>query len=249
MFEGGCFGRWSRIGNASKIREASRYLLSVWPFGTYGKGVPRTTIVAFRALLKYMQQYSPNIVFLMETRLNHVRMENLRIKLGFNGKLVVECEVVMSGGSRVHGHLDHEQRRHDWTLLKRLHGMYSLPLLCSRDFNEIISDDEKLGGPPRNRKLMENFGEAIDWCGLEDVNRGPIFTWCNKRDSVESVQERLDRGLCNHLWKQAFPNAFVNHLDFLHSYHCALLFVLAVKADDWQLRGSRNRRRFHFKAC
>ena len=49
-----------------------------------------------------------------------------------------------------YGHPDQAQRKHYWTLLRRLAGMYDLPWLCMGDFNAVLSDDEKLGGVNKN---------------------------------------------------------------------------------------------------
>lgn len=55
--------------------------------------------------------------------------------------------------------------------------MSSLPWLCYGDFNEILTDSEKLDGLPRPRFMMENFREVLDFCELEDMGySGPEFT-------------------------------------------------------------------------
>ena len=96
--------------------------------------------------------------------------------------------------------------------------MAQLPWLCAGDFNEVLTENEKLGGVPRNRVQIENFREALDFCGLDDFGfRGSLFTWCNKRNGIDSVQKRLDRG--NFDWNQLFPRAIVNHLKFWYSDH------------------------------
>ena len=46
---------------------------------------------AFNCLLSQKNVVNPDILILMETKANLVRMEVLRIKLGFVGKLVVAC--------------------------------------------------------------------------------------------------------------------------------------------------------------
>ncbi|KAK3218735.1 hypothetical protein Dsin_012705 [Dipteronia sinensis] len=46
---------------------------------------------AFNSLLSQKHVVSPDVLFLMETKADHVRMETLRVKLGFFGKLVVNC--------------------------------------------------------------------------------------------------------------------------------------------------------------
>lgn len=37
------------------------------------------------------------------------------------------------------------------------------------DFNEIVTQDEKLGGKPRPKKQMEDFRLALDRNGLVDL--------------------------------------------------------------------------------
>ncbi|KAK3182876.1 hypothetical protein Dsin_030162 [Dipteronia sinensis] len=75
----------------------------------------------------------------------------------------------------------------------------------SMKFNEILYDDEKSGCMVRTRRVMEDFHEVLNYCGLEDKGfRWPKFTWCNKRDSAESIQERLDKGVGCFQWKQLF---------------------------------------------
>jgi hypothetical protein len=52
---------------------------------------------AFQILLKMKQAYCPEVLFIMETKINHIQMERLRIKLGFSCKLAVDS-VGTSGG-------------------------------------------------------------------------------------------------------------------------------------------------------
>ncbi|KAK3194206.1 hypothetical protein Dsin_025516 [Dipteronia sinensis] len=69
--------------------------------------------------------------------------------------------------------------------------MSSLPWLCIGDFNEVLHSAEKHGGPPRQRRLIEDFREAVDDCELMDMGfRGPGFTWSNRREGSAMVQER-----------------------------------------------------------
>ncbi|KAK2648963.1 hypothetical protein Ddye_016452 [Dipteronia dyeriana] len=46
---------------------------------------------AFQVLLKLKQAYNPDVLFLMETKVNHSQMERIRVKLGFSSNLVVDC--------------------------------------------------------------------------------------------------------------------------------------------------------------
>lgn len=47
---------------------------------------------AIRVLHSLMREIHPDVVFLMETVCDHVVMEGIRIKLGFDAKLVVNCD-------------------------------------------------------------------------------------------------------------------------------------------------------------
>ncbi|KAK3230421.1 hypothetical protein Dsin_002302 [Dipteronia sinensis] len=239
---------------------------------------------AFRTLLKLKQNHSPDFMFLVEMKVTHSVLETMRVKLGFFGKLVVDC-VGRSGGlclfwtnflkvdllsfSRFHidvqvnshggkiwrltgfyGHPVASERFHSWTLLRRLHGMYSLPWFCVGDFNEILNDSEKVGGQSRSSTLMDNFRSALDDCGLEDLGfLGPPFTWCNKRDTDQLVQERLDRGVCNFQWRQLFHGSCIHHLEYWRSDHRPLLIEVMCRPGSILSRDSRQRRRFHFEAC
>ena len=139
----------------------------------------------------------------METKCDHVRLEWIRVKLGFCGKLVVDCDgkkgglcllwdksidVSLLSYSRFHidvhvsiprgvswrftgmyGHPDSGQRQHSWNLLRRLHGMSSLPWLCVGDFNVVLESSEKEGGVPKSALAMSEFRSALDECGLQDL--------------------------------------------------------------------------------
>jgi hypothetical protein len=45
---------------------------------------------------------------------------------------------------------------------------------------------------------MQNFQEMIVDCHLFDLGySSPTYTWCNKKEGLEFIQERLDRALAN----------------------------------------------------
>ena len=100
--------------------------------------------------------------------------------------------------------------------------MVSLPWVFLGDFNEMISEDEKMGGLPLNRNRISAFRNCIDKCGLMDLGfQGPRFTWTNKTPVWQcNIKERLDRGLGNAKWKILFPTAEVHHLPRVKSDHC-----------------------------
>lgn len=41
--------------------------------------------------------------------------------------------------------------------------------MCARDFSEILWSHEKLGLDPRPERVMKEFRDALDECGLMDL--------------------------------------------------------------------------------
>lgn len=74
------------------------------------------------------------------------------------------------------------------------------------DFNEIVKGSEKFGVARRPRWQMENFRRTPEFCQLHDMGfSGPKFTWCNQREGLGFVKERLDRVLANSSWCELYP--------------------------------------------
>ena len=97
----------------------------------------------------------------------------------------------------------------------------------TRDFNEILSSDDKFGGLPVNLRRSNLFNNCLNACSMIDLGfHGPHFTWSNLREVRYLIQERLDRGFANALWRKAFPEASVHHLTRTHSDHCPMLICL-----------------------
>ena len=101
----------------------------------------------------------------------------------------------------------------------------SLPWVLLGDFNDMLSDNEKLGGLPVNRTHISAFRNFMDKCGLMDLGfHSPRFMWTNKSPMWQSnIKERLDRGLGNAEWTLLFPAAEVHHLPKVKSDHCPIL--------------------------
>ena len=83
-----------------------------------------------------------------------------------------------------------------WSTLRRLKAKYSMPWLCAGDFNEITRAHEKLGGRLRLEHQMQDFKDAFNECGFQDLgSKGNKFTWCNGHGEGRVVWERLDRAV------------------------------------------------------
>ena len=91
------------------------------------------------------------------------------------------------------------KRKIFWNCLENLTTTICLPWVLLGDFNDMTSEDEKMGGLPLNKTRIAVFKNYIDKCGLMDLGfLGPRFTWTNKSLAWNGpIQERLDRGLGN----------------------------------------------------
>ncbi|KAI9196856.1 hypothetical protein LWI28_027582 [Acer negundo] len=78
-----------------------------------------------------------------------------------------------------YGHPNVTQRFHDWTLLRRLSRIWSLPWLVGKDFNEILCVTEKLGGNIRRDGQMNNFRMTLEDCDLR-FRFGSWLTLCSQ---------------------------------------------------------------------
>lgn len=94
----------------------------------------------------------------------------------------------------------------------------NLPFCLIGDFNQIILPAEKMGGAPfRYDWKTRDFMEFINTNRLRHVHStGNFFT-------PGSIFKRLDRGISNELWADAFPDAAISHLPRLSSDHSPLL--------------------------
>ena len=120
-----------------------------------------------------------------------------------------------------------EERKLLWKNLSTIALLHRLPWLMMRDFNELLSCNDKLGGNPLNPRRVQMFKECLDSCGIVDLGfHGPKFTWVYKREVGHFIQERLDRGFANIDWRDLYFEAIVHHLAYTHSNHCPVLLNL-----------------------
>lgn len=78
------------------------------------------------------------------------------------------------------------------------------------DFNEVLCCEDKRGGNQCNQKRMASFHDALNNCGLVDLEyQGPKFTWRNNRAGNELVMERIDMAFANAKWWELYNEALV----------------------------------------
>nr|XP_023872395.1 uncharacterized protein LOC111985008 [Quercus suber] len=114
-----------------------------------------------------------------------------------------------------------------WDNLKLIATLHDLPWALMGDFNEVIVEEEKVGGNPICQRRVRAILDCMNVCQMMDLGfSGPKFTWTNKRELGGLIQCRLDRVWANPDWKSSFPEAKVTHLARVNSDHYPLLLNL-----------------------
>ena len=119
------------------------------------------------------------------------------------------------------------KRRILWDNLKIVAQLQNLPWLMLRDFNEVLSGEDKFGGNRVNLNRALQFKECLDDCNMVDLGfAGPKYTWTNHRPISALILERIDRCFANPSWRVLFPEVAVSHLPRTFSDHCPVLIEL-----------------------
>lgn len=119
----------------------------------------------------------------------------------------------------VYGDPDFVKRRPNWAHFKELALTREGPWFLSGDFNDIVDNTEKLGGPIRAEGTFVDFRSFLSECDLYDLRHsGNPLSWRGVRHS-HVVSCRLDRALANSLWAEEYPFGRCQYLNFEASDH------------------------------
>ena len=123
-----------------------------------------------------------------------------------------------------------------WNEIRRIAYGINDSWMCVGDFNDLLRQDEKLGGNPRSMRKILNFQKFVADCALIDLGfNGYRYTWCNKREGEHIIWERIDRAFGNALQCESFPNLEVFHIEPQGLNHHLLLVKFCFKKINlWQ---------------
>ena len=134
----------------------------------------------------------------------------------------------------VYGEPNQSRRQIVWDSLSNLQGDNSSPWFLSGDFNELIDNSEKCGGPDRAEGTFSAFRTFLSTHDLFDLRHsGSFLSWRGQRHS-HLVQCRLDRAICNTEWSDLFPSCRSQYMRYEGSDHRPLISFL----DTRQKRGN-----------
>ncbi|KAK3221618.1 hypothetical protein Dsin_008643 [Dipteronia sinensis] len=138
----------------------------------------------FRTLLSLKQQHNPTMIFLVETKSNHVLLESIRVKLGFGSKLVFDCKG-RSGGLCLYWSLEVclDLLSYSWWHIDVRISSHRSKLWRFTGFYGHLE-----GGQERSRQLMENCRNTLDSCDMVVV--AGKLRGCGQKLSASNVANK-----------------------------------------------------------
>ncbi|RYR77281.1 hypothetical protein Ahy_A01g001732 [Arachis hypogaea] len=125
-----------------------------------------------------------------------------------------------------------------WKELSFVDNNLTLPRILIGDFNDVISQDEKVGLHPKPSSQIESFRNFVHENAVLDLElQGMKYTWFSNPRNGCVTKERLDRVLANWEWRKMFQNATLSAFPPISSDHTHLILNV----------NPRRRRRKNFK--
>ncbi|KAL8159774.1 hypothetical protein V2J09_001311 [Rumex salicifolius] len=153
-------------------------------------------------LKEIVRIHDPTILVLVETRISGSQANKVCRGIGFDGILRAEA-IGFSGGI--------------WVLWRKA----VVQIEEVHVHRQAVTVEVKRSGEDGR---CERFSSWIDEMEMIDLGyTGSKFTWTRGKDLSTQSAARLDRGLCNFEWRDAFPDASIKHLARNQSDHSPLL--------------------------
>jgi hypothetical protein len=104
--------------------------------------------------------------------------------------------------------------------------MSSIPWCIIGDFNDLLSQEDKIGLHPHPNWFCSGFRSAVNDCDLTDIQlEGHRFTWIKSQGTSRVVEERLDKAMASCDWLALFPEVKLINLLASHSDHSPILLL------------------------
>lgn len=148
---------------------------------------------------------------------------------------------VISHITFVYGAPSAENRAEFWSKLTEVGPGRDSSWLLTGDFNDILDDSEKVGGPARWEGSFTAFRSFVSQYGLWNLKHaGNHLSWRGNR-YTHFIRSRLDRSLTNCAWGEQFPMGRCRYLRFEGSDHRPLItyFNIVVNKKKGSFRFNR----------
>ena len=155
--------------------------------------------------------------------------QDLNLQILSSSKNVIDTMITHKGATVyttfVYGEPEVPNRSVIWDSLIDLSLHRNEAWLLTGDFNEIVDNNEKSGGPERAEGTFGAFRDMLARCDLFDLKHsGNNLSWRGKRHS-HMVYCRPDRTVVNPAWSDRFPTGRCQYLNFESSDHRPLITV------------------------
>lgn len=153
--------------------------------------------------------------------------DSVHLEVLFSSPNVIDTRVEFNSKtffvSYIYGAPNREDRPRFWQLMTDIRLGRTEPWLLTGDFNDLLDNTEKVGGPLRWEGSFLSFRNFVSQYGLWDLQfSGNSLSWRGTRYS-HFIQSRLDRAMANLDWMEMFPAARCEYLRFEGSDHRPLL--------------------------
>ena len=126
----------------------------------------------------------------------------------------------------VYGDPVKENRSAVWNQVTSLRSDSEDAWLLAGDFNDLLDNSEKRGGPPRHQGSFIEFRSFVSKNGLWDLKfSGNPLSWRGMRYE-HFVRQRLDRAMSNNSWLESFPSSRSEYLRYEGSDHRPLVIFI-----------------------
>ncbi|XP_072076444.1 uncharacterized protein [Arachis hypogaea] len=116
------------------------------------------------------------------------------------------------------------RRKEQWRAITVNNNNKGEPQLFIGDFNDILSQEEKIGLHPKPQSRVREFRKFVDMNYLMDLDiKGGRFTWFGNPRNGFITRERIDRALVNWEWRVLYQQASLKALPAISSDHCPLV--------------------------
>jgi hypothetical protein len=151
--------------------------------------------------------------------------QEFQITIRIKNQHIIHTEVIDQTGDKfsitfIYGHPILEHRKQVWVELQRIGAYISHKWLCIGDFNQVITEEDKLAFKPNTIPGNLELIQTISNLSLIPIEaKGLSFTWMNKRKGSYFVMEKLDRVFANFDWLESHPTCLVTNLPIICSNH------------------------------
>ncbi|KAG2270822.1 hypothetical protein Bca52824_065377 [Brassica carinata] len=153
--------------------------------------------------------------------------KEIKLEVLFSSANVIDTKLQINDKtvfvSFIYGAPQQGDRAKYWEDLSVLGDQRESPWLLTGDFNDLLDNSEKVGGPLRWERSFLAFRNFVSKNGLWDLQfSGNSLSWRGTRYS-HHIKSRLDRAMANLAWFEQFPSGRSEYLRFEGSDHRPLL--------------------------